>query len=365
QSFNLLPSTQIKDTSNLKIFLTEKPNQLKEVEIVSEKVIPIVRNKSFYVFDYYILFDGNFLLITYHLNGKGFDVSISSLDNQIIFKKTIFNEEPFKIFKDCMGNLNILSDKYSRQVIINSDSSFEFLSPTRRGKFDSIVAPCALKIENELFFNTFNKEGLIKGDFYGFDTKINSNVIFYYKIKNGRIKPVRFITYNKELQQTMDTELKNEMDKWAFGIGAFYQCVQQMENERINTYSVVFKKIYAPVFLKNDTMVLFNFQEMEIEYYNKEGVRLSKVALDDKSFNELHNFEVITDRKTSKFYIFNKETIDRKYLNEINIYTGLLMNQIKIEKPLATNIQVYADKIYYIVREKEFDDTAYLYYQKK
>jgi hypothetical protein len=364
ESLQFLPKQHLKDTGNLVIYLKEKPNQLKEVEVASEKITPVVKNKSFYIHDYSILPNKNFLLITYRLNSKHFDVVLSNSNNKIIFKRSISNEEPFKIFDDCLGNKHIVTDKYSRQIMSNSDSTFFFLEPISRSKFDSIIRPCATKIENELFFFTLNSPGTIQGSFEGFDVKVNSNIIFYYKIKNRKIKPVRFITYNPKIQKMMNDELKNEMDRWSLGLNVFYHSIQEMENERSNAYSVIFKEIYAPVFSKNDTVVLFNFPEMQIEYYDKEGSRLGQIKIDDKSFNELHDFEVMMDPKTLKFYIFNKEN-DKKYLNEISIYNGKLLNKYKLEKPLAAKIRIYDDFIYYIVKETEWDDTSYLYSQRK
>ena len=125
---------------------------------------------------------------------------------------------------------------------------------------------------------------------------------------------------------------------------------------------LIAKPIYAPLFLLKDTVVLFNFEEGAIVFLNKEGQFLKQVKLKDKEFSTFRDFEILFDPIKTKFYFKTKE-FDRSVLSVIDIYSGSVKEKIHLEKLFAKNIQGLNDKLYYLVKEKEWDDTCYLYQQ--
>jgi hypothetical protein len=349
-NFNLNFNGSKSDLNDLKVYLQEKPIELVEVDVNIEKLQAVIKNKSFYLVDYAILPNDMYLALSYKTLLKEFDVSIiNSSTNKIYSRKTIKGEDAKNLFLDCFGSYHVVSDVNARQIVFDTDSSFSFLDAVPREKFRGSVEKCVSKIDQELFFND---KGTVTS--------------FFYKVKDQKVKPMRHVTYNKEMREMYINEIRDERQKMRDGSyslpykSEFNREQWLMEQDRRMAEDQIFRPIYAPVFLKNDTMVLLNFPEMIIEYYNKEGSCIYKVPMGN--FSQYHNFEAKYDPKTQKFYIFN-QIKDKRYLMELNIYNGQLIKSYKLEKPFVHCLQVFNGDIYYIVREKEWDDTAYLYKQ--
>ena len=77
----------------------------------------------------------------------------------------------------------------------------------------------------------------------------------------------------------------------------------------------------------------------------------------------MRDFNVLFDEVSGYFYIYSKE-FDKRTLNRLDLNTGKAIKKIKLEKIFAGKISVYNNSIYYLVKEREWDDTAYLYEQK-
>jgi hypothetical protein len=128
-------------------------------------------------------------------------------------------------------------------------------------------------------------------------------------------------------------------------------------------FQKIAKPIYAPMFLKNDTVVIFNFQEELIVFMTKGEVLLKEVKMNSKEISQYRDFEIVYDEPEQKFY-YKTKGFDKAYLGLMNIYTGGIDRTINIEKIYAKNIQILNNRLYYLVKEKEWDDTCYLYEQK-
>jgi hypothetical protein len=109
-------------------------------------------------------------------------------------------------------------------------------------------------------------------------------------------------------------------------------------------------------------VVLFNFQEYKIVFLDRAGTVLRETAMDQKEFMTLRDFEILYDALAQKFYLKMRDA-NRSYMKRIDIYSGKTDKTIKLKKIFARNIQVAGDRIYYLVREKGWDDTQYLYRQ--
>ena len=351
------------------IFLNEAPVNLQEITITSRTLDTIIRDKRFYVDDYVILPNNDFMIITSKINVKGFEVAYYKPDKGITCRKKITSESNAHFFSDCFKNIHVLTNAYSIQLFFTSDSTFDFMAKYTKEKFDSTVALCALKIDTELVLKT-SPPPVTKQQAY-FDYKVNPPVLTYVVGYKNTRKNLYTVFYNKQLREMAGWEVKDVKYFQNLKISlsdqnptnrSFMGSEQSVEADLSFFFTKVAKPIYAPIFLRNDTVVLFNFQEKMIVFLNKTGDILKQVAIDDTQFSTFREFEIIYDAARQNFYYRYKEP-DKTTLSLINIYTGKLVKKIHLEKPYAKNIQVLNNKIYYLVREKDWDDTSYLYQQ--
>ena len=348
------------------VFLVQKEIKLSEVTISANPLEAIVKDKRFYVDDYLVLPNNDFLIITTRIsnNSKYFDVAYYKREKGITCSKKINNETNPFLFTDCFKNLHLVTDNYSRQLFFTSDSSFDFLPKYSKVKFDSTLKLCALKLDTQLLFKSFRPPQTIPGVYFNFTA--NSPFLTYIKVykKNRRI--FYSIVYNKEIREMLKSEISDSQALRASmdAADARRPSDQSYESAIDLFYKKVAKPIYAPVFLKNDTVVVFNFQEELIVFLTKTGNLLKEVKLNDKEISTYRDFEIIYDEFKQNFY-FKTRGFDKTFLSMLNIYTGSLSRTIHLEKAFAKNIQIQNGKIYYLVKEKEWDDTCYLYEQKQ
>jgi hypothetical protein len=252
---------------------------------------------------------------------------------------------------DCFKNVHLVTDKFARQLFFDSDSSFQFLPKYTRAVFDSTLGPCVLKLDTEVIMKHTLPPGII--ELTTFDTKRSSPFLDYYKVSKHKKELFYPVRYNKRMQEMIDYAIRDSY-------------LEPNPYIRDNQLALFFNKVagplYAPVFLKNDTVILFNFQENKIVFLSRSGLLLGSVTIDKDQFSTMRDFEIVCDNGAQKFYVKLKE-FDKCVIRQIDVYTGKSLRTVKIEKVFARNIQIVNNRIYYLVKEKEWDDTAYLYQQ--
>jgi hypothetical protein len=347
------------------IFMEVKAYKLTEVTVSANLLEPLIKDKKHYVDDYIVLPNSDFLVLISGIGEhvKFFEVAYFKKDHGITDRKRIYGESNYFLFTDCFKSVHVVTEKYSRQVYFSSDSTFDFLPKYTKAKFDSTLYLCSLKLDTSLIFRSNRPPKKLEGIF--FDYKLNSPFLTFYKISKKRKKIFYVVAYNKRLMEMYRDEigdskmLQVSMD----AAGARRPSDQSYEAATDLFFEKIAKPIYAPIFLKNDTIVIFNFQQELIIFMTKGDVLLKETKMNSKEISLYRDFEIIYDEPMQRFY-FKTKGFDKAYLGLFNIYTGSIDKTIHLEKTFAKNIQILNNRLYYLVKEKEWDDTCYLYEQK-
>ncbi len=316
---------------NLHIKLTPQTKNLSEVNITAFKVINILKDKSLFVSDYEFM-DSNILVIAYpkycfykptlilfNTNGD----SITSLP---VFK-------PKEIYKDCFGRCNFVSRNYTMQIIITEQGNLKLVNPVETEKFYAAFKPVI-------------------------DNKDN---FFYLKLHKKRNQELNYICYN-EVDSSYNNFRTIRNDE---GIQRNYWGVyfDGTESDIRFTEMIMNKPIYAPLFRNNDTLIIMNFNNSAIEFYDQKGNFIKEHEL---SFNSDKNWkeEVYYDHASNRYYsTFKKDGITT--LKEFNIETGKIMNSIVIpDFVYIEKISVNAGYIYFLYKEKANEEYKKIYKMK-
>jgi hypothetical protein len=333
------------------IFLEEEYINLSEVVVTTRLIDTIVKDKHFYVNDYIVLPNNDFLILTSKINFKGFEIAYFKKGEGITCSKKIKLEKNEHFFVDCFKNIHLITNNFSRQLFFLSDRAFEFLDINKRSKFDSTLANCALKIDTHVLIRHTLPPVVVKQQYLNYSKE--SPFLTYIMVSKNYKKVFYSITFNKLL---MELYLHKEEDVKTLKIS------EQAKEALVDQFYTKVAKIYAPVFLKNDTVIFLNFQENKVVFLDKSGKFLQEISINEKDFSASHDFEVIYDAPKQKFYLKDKES-EKTLLGIFDIYKGSISKKIKLEKNFAKNVQVFNGRIYYLVKEKSWDDTSYLYQQ--
>ena len=278
------------------IILVEKPYELGEVEITVKALEEIIKDKRFYLDDYIVLTNADFLIITTIINSKEFTVAYYKRGRGITCTKKFKGEFDERLFKDCFKNYQLITNAYSRQFTFPTDSTFDFLPSYSRDNFDATLAGIILRIDSHLIAKTSSPPESFNGSYYS--TKNYSPFLTYKLIYRQKLTDFYTVVYNEKMREMIQSELDDYKNIQQSGTK---QSAESIAARHSFFFGRIVKPLYAPIFVKNDTVVLFNFQEDEIVYLNKFGYTLGTIKME--KFSKYHDFEAFYDEVKQNFYI--------------------------------------------------------------
>ena len=121
-----------------------------------------------------------------------------------------------------------------------------------------------------------------------------------------------------------------------------------------------FNPVYAPLFKIQNEIVIFNFLDSKIEFYNETGQLVKELLID---FHKQSNWkeDVFVDDVSGRAYtLYLADGIST--LKEIDLQTGKFVRSFKIPKFKYVNkIKVHDNKLYFLYRKSCSDDLSGLY----
>lgn len=346
------------------VFLVEQPVQLNEVEITVKKLEEVVKDKRFYVDDYLVLPNFDFLILTYKINIKGFEVSYYKKDKGITCTRKFRNEINQHLFKDCFDNFHLVTNVCSRQFYFPSDSTFDFLPSVRKTYFDSTLSKVVLRVDSQFIYKNENPPSTHKGTY--FNTTFHSPYLTYLSLFRKQRTELYTAVYNKEMREMIQSELEDSrrnqqaIEEGKINSNSYSQSAQSREASNSFFIETAIGPIYAPIYKKNDTLIILNFQEDKIVFLDRSGVLLKMINIE--KFPRYHQFQAYYDEKAQKFYVTVQDN-NMHYIKRLNIYTGKFDRTEQLERPFPKNIQIINNRMYFLVKEHEWDDTSYIYLQ--
>ena len=150
---------------------------------------------------------------------------------------------------------------------------------------------------------------------------------------------------NKELETGIDAEIY---------IGANYF-----------TQSIYYQEVYAPMFHRNDSILIFNYPKDVLLVYSIDGNLMDSIPL-------YHHYQaketgwkrnLIQDRMTGSIYT-TYEKDGYCYLGLVNIKTGEISEKVKLTFRYVDKIRVHNNYVYYVYRPFESIQKKFLYKEK-
>lgn len=336
--------------SFLKIRLQKKIQNLETVTAYAQGVPQIIfQSKKLSVSDFEIIPNDELLLLLYPKTlKKGSQLAILN-SNQIVSEFKL-NENPIELIHDFKRMPHIVCEKGVYGVHRNENGVG--LSSLERAYFMKFVFPIIDTSYSKYYFSNFNKH-YPAFDYKSFD-QIDSTYALITEIKDELMMELYRSEYKWADIRTKiwAKELENEtgIDKEIW-VGANYF-----------TNSIYYKQLYAPLFVKSDTLYVFDHYKNKMFKYNNRGVALDSLAIDyhlEPKKTGWRNM-LIQDYNTNRIYaFFQKDGICS--VQEINLHTGKLDSKIEFKHTYIDKIQIIDGMAYYIYRPYESNQKKYLY----
>jgi hypothetical protein len=329
---------------SLTLYLNRKVTELQEVEILAKKQETFFKDQHFAVLDYETDSNMVYLLIFRNYLSNA-ELICKNLTGDTVATSVPFYFRPLRLFKDCLGNLQVLSHDSCYQVFRQGDR-LHLIHPVDIKKFDEVLKNCVTATPEILFFQRSTDLGL-GVEYYGVNRKT------FLKTSVAQVKDEK---KTKMLR-------RNALDAQMLG-----SRIQPNSREDFVTWNYVHKILYRPVktslYRIGDYICVFNTPARQMEFYDLSGNYSYKLALKIDEIRTGHwTGDIMTDETTGKlFTLFNQNGTCHLY--EINMNTGSLKMKISIIYPYPDKVKVYNNWVYYLYDVAGDPDNKMLFREK-
>ena len=340
------------------ILLKPKIIELPTFELSTKNYISVKQTEA--IMDYAIT--GDLVVLLLHINGKT-ALEFRDLYNpaSVLFRQLI----PFKansLFTDFFHQIHLMADDSVRQLHMDDNRNISFYSAVSRKHFDQVMGnTLAITSKNIITVesNTFSQQY----DYYliGIDSAYRK---CFFKI------------YDKQKQREIAQrygELSAKQSEYNALLDYYNVTPEMSEDSIVRKISLdlfqkkaVFKNIskssYNPVFVRNDSIFVFDLVNNQLCIFDKTGQKLKSMVI---SFNLEQGFrKIIQGYLNGDFYCY-KMANGTGYISRMDMETGEIMPYIRINDALfPENIQIKDKTIFYLAKST-FDSGRKLFWLKQ
>lgn len=296
----------------------------------------------------------NFVMLVYERRlDKGSKVIYVDKNQNVLSSFTV-PDVAKSLYKDFTGKIHVVCEKKVYQIEI-TDNVMQFY-PIKNDFFESQVKPWVDTAEAKAYMSNFVWY-YPQFDYYVYGME-DSTFKKLYTVTDKPLMQLYRAQYKyvdgQDKVQAMKAELATGVDKeiWIAIWTGFPN-------------SIYYKQLYAPMFVKEDTVLIFDHYSNKMYRFNSENNPIDTIDInyhlgyDKKSWEE----QLLKDPITNSIYsLFLRE--GNYYLKELNTSTGEIMNSFKLAFRYPEKIKVNDGYVYYIYRPYESAQKKFLYKEK-
>lgn len=347
-----LLSTSKNDTLRLDVQLRFQAQEMKTFNFVEGRPDTVVGNWRFFIEDY--MFSGSrYVLLTWEKSLKEALLMLASDDGKVIAKVRV-PKEAKELYRDYQANINVLCKDAVFRVIVEGDSLR--LAEMPYEDFVERMLPCEDTLKGLILFSNYSR------DYPAFS-------YFTYNPADTTVRQIRYIVDEPLLgmyQYEFDY-LKPKERLYARKMEMYTGIDKRIIAATMTgfTRSYYYTPLYAPMFVKGDTICVFD------HYVNRLYRYSSRCAIIDSSSIDYHHpknwrdwgRKLVQDEGSGDIYtIYEKGGFF--YLKKIDLGSGKVTGTYKIANNFVKHIRVLDGYVYYIHRPYESVQKKFLYREK-
>lgn len=344
------PVSTDRDTIELAIEFKLKLEKLPVVTISDEPQV-VFKSTKINIADYEFYQD-KFLFLVYgkRLN-KDSEIYLVDQEENIIAQHYIPGE-PVELYCDYMGNVNLICKKSIFRVMVNGDHLQLYELPLE--SFNQLIKPVVDTLEKSLLFSDFMHQ-FPRFKYYAFDKEDTS----VHVIKEVVHKDMDW-RYNFEYHflNNADKQFAKRMAKRIKGYDK-YDVAAHMTGF---ANSFLFDEIYAPLFVIDDTINIFDHYEDKIWKYIHDTVLVDSISFDYHKPAKKNSWkkELIMDETNGKVYgLFQKNGYYT--LKAINPCNGKVGSEKKLYHQFVEKVKIKDGFVYYTYKPSQSLTKKFLY----
>lgn len=369
------------DTLYWNVVMENEVQKLTLVEITSQKIMIEYTKPNTEVLDYEFYKDAPLVLV---LEGNQYKLQLIETVDSILSELNLkLKITPEKLFKDCLGNNNLLVGDTVYELRINIFFEIEFISAVCSDSFNIYIEPCIASTIEYLFLRKFGPNN--QSIFYYCINKDNKelkiiDIIFdkqndlFAAIESAKIEGLKasgigefdinhelILKVKAESRRGLSPEKQQAIDDDNIRIGLFDWVRQYRESESFN--KILTKPIYNPLIKARDSIYIFSHIDNSVYVLNNRSDSARKFDITYHFENGWAKEIIVNEEKQNAYAKFIKEGI--VYLKQINLDNGEIIKTYKLEKHIfPEKIKIKNGYAYYLYREKDMMATKKLYKQQ-
>jgi len=331
-----------KTSFSLIVYLQPKIQQLEEIVISGKSNYETVfRDQYLNVIDYEVD-TGNIFVLINDLRSARSAVICKDFKGDTVAWNKILTINPKKLFKDCLGNIHVLTGDSAFQVFRDS-KRLMLIYPVALKKFNDVLVNCVCSTRDMLFIRKLEKNG---------------QTVSYYKVDR--------ITNQRQILTAIEDSLKTKMlRRNPRDNDLLMQSVQPIGREDFVDWSYVHKILYRPISTAlckiGDFICIFNTVAGTIEFYKIDGSYAFKLQLLIKNIKEGNwSKDIYIDEGKSKVYTTFIQN-GYYFLYTVDLNTGELKKVLSIAHLYPEKLQIHDGYVYYLYHEAGSGDNKELF----
>jgi len=347
--------TKAKDTLEIFISLKKSLTQLKTVEVTPFVKVDTVIGSNTYFIEDFEFWNDNLVLLTYDrkYDLKKSKVILATESRMILFSLPIPGVAE-GLYKDFLGNVNVICKDSVYRVTLKDNQLA--LAQIARDDFEYLIMPCVDTIGTKILFSDY-RDDFPEFTYYTFN-KTDSTAVALKNVKDVPLSQLYNFEYEylnpKEKLYARKIEQETGIDK--------RQVAAYMTGFTKKYY---FTPLYAPLFVVNDTVLVFDHYANQLFKYDLDSKPIDSVKINyhhPEKWKEWRR-QLIKDEVTQCIYaLFLKNGY--YYLKEIDIKTGEISGYSKLSFPYVQKIRIRNGYAYYVYRPFDSLQSKFLYKEK-
>jgi hypothetical protein len=331
---------------SLLIEMVPEIRELKEVEVKgnSREAEPIFKGNAFSVLDYEPD-SGNIYILVSRFRTNDVVLLLRSWYGDTIASKTLTEINPKKLFRDCLGNIHVMTSDSVYQIF-HQREKLHLIYAVQLKKFKSLLADCVLSTPELLFYKKPIEHDLGMSFFTINRTtrerQTISSVKDSSKLQMAKKNPG---DWNLLLRKRIP-EGKEDFVAWSY------------------VHKILYRPMSSCLFRIANSICMLNISEQTIEFYQPNGTYSSKLLINIKSINEgkwsgILYIDELTLKVYTTFFKNGEYTLYR-----LNLNTGNLVMLVPIKKLFPDKILIHNGFAYYLYREEGSGTNVDLFRQR-
>jgi len=270
------------------------------------------------------------------------------------------------IHRDCRGNIHYTNKDTAYQVLFTGQF-LKLLYPTDINTF-RLVADAFVAFHKHYYYFGIRRMNSLAIDYIRYDSITGEYDVFRQvrdrkKLQILKDNPMHQVLLNNPVGGSGSTESL---------IAGMYEDIEEQSDlihyerdasiEGHYLRSLVYTPVYAPLFMSDNHLILFNHPGSTIEYLSLEGDLIRSVDID---YHLMKNWEemILRDDILDEYYITFIRS-NRATLFRLDMNTGKPGASTTLFYPFARKIMVHNGYVYYTYIEPGSDDRMMLFRQK-